>query len=219
MRAKQPGSSHVQDFDLRHFSLLTVFASVMSQSQSSQPLTPQEKVLLQELLARAGISSEEVEPSTPGSFSIVEAQSMSDASKRRGDDLMEEFGSKRVLTAEVPYQMEGPPQPTRVGVTPRGKPIYLPQDVIDVQTWGRSVIQFGKYMKKRDQAELSYCELFEAVHDQEKARYVKWVISQTDSAKGLLLDLASYLCVRSAEVQGEDQLPFIPGTSTLRIVK
>ena len=58
----------------------------MSQSQSSQPLTPQEKVLLQELLARAGISSEEVEPSTPGSFSIVEAQSMSDASKRRGDD-------------------------------------------------------------------------------------------------------------------------------------
>ena len=81
------------------------------------------------------------------------------------------------------------------------------------------MIQFGKYMKKRDQAEISYCELFEAVHDEEKTRYVKWVISQTDSAKGLLLDLASYLCVRSAEVHGEDQLPFIPGTSTLRIVK
>jgi hypothetical protein len=144
---------------------------------------------------------------------------VSDASKRRGDDLVEELVPKRVFTAEFPYQMEGPPQPTRVGMTPRGKPIYLPQDVANIQTWGRSVIQFGKYMKKRDQAEISYCELFEAVHDEEKARYLKWLISQTDTPKGHLLDLASYICVRSAEVQGEDQLPFIPGTSTLRIVK
>ena len=155
----------------------------MSQSQSSQPLTGQEKVLLQELMARAGIPPDEAEPSTPGSFSL----------KRRGGDVEDEVIPKRLFAASIPYQMEGPPQPTRVGVTPRGKPIYLPQDVPTVETWGRSVIQFGKQMKKRGQAEMSYCELFEDVHDDEKTRYAKWVIAQTDSAKGLLLDLASSL--------------------------
>eukprot|EP00435_Cladocopium_sp_Y103_P001293 s456_g1.t1 len=185
-------------------------------AQHLKDRTP-EKVLLQDLLARAGVPPEEAEPSTPGSFSVVDAQSMTDASKRRGGDIEEAVEFKRGYCSPVPYQMEGPPQPTRVGVTPRGKPIYLPQDVPTVSAWGRSVIQFGKYMSKRGQPEISYAELFEDVHDPEKVRYVKWVIAQTESAKGLLLDLASYLCVRSAEMSEGNQMPFIPGTSTLRV--
>ena len=97
--------------------------------------------------------------------------------------------------------------------------VYLPQDVPNVTMWGRSIIQFGKFMAKRGEPSLSYAELFEDRTNVEKCGYVKWAIAQTDSAKGLLLDLASYLCVRlDGEAEGE-QLPFIPGTSTLRVFR
>ena len=54
----------------------------MSESKGAQPLTPQEKEVLQSLLARDGIHHEEAEPPTPSDFSLVDLQSMSDASKR-----------------------------------------------------------------------------------------------------------------------------------------
>ena len=107
----------------------------------------------------------------------------------------------------------------QVGKTQRGKPIYLPQEVPNVTTWGRSIIQFGKFMAKRGEPSLSYAELFEDRTNVEKCGYVKWAIAQTDSAKGLLLDLASYLCVRLDEEAEGEQLPFIPGTSTLRVFR
>ena len=96
---------------------------------------------------------------------------------------------------------------------------YLPQDVPNVTTWGRSIIQIGKFMAKRGEPNLSYAELFDDRTNVETCSYVKWVIAQTDSAKGLLLDLASYLRVRSDEEAEGEQLPFIPGTSTLRMFK
>ena len=157
------------------------------------------------------------EPSTPRDFFLVDLQSMSDASKRRSDAWEDEQAPKRTFAIDVPYVTEGPPQPVLVGKTPRGKPIYLTQDVPNVTTWGRSIIQFGKFMAKEQS--LSYAELFEDRTNVEKCGYVKWVIAQTDSAKGLLLDLASYLCARSAEEAEGEQLPFIPGTSTLRVFK
>ena len=89
----------------------------------------------------------------------------------------------------------------------------------NVTTWGRSISQFGKFMAKRGEQSLSHAELFEDRTNVEKCGYVKWVIAQTDSAEGLLLDLASYLCVRSAEEAEGEQLPFIPGSSTLRVFK
>ena len=157
------------------------------------------------------------EPSTPRDFFLVDLQSMSDASKRRSDAWEDEQAPKRTFAIDVPYVTQGPPQPVLVGKTPRGKPIYLTQDVPNVTTWGRSIIQFGKFMAKEQS--LSYAELFEDRTNVEKCGYVKWVIAQTDSAKGLLLDLASYLCARSAEEAEGEQLPFIPGTSTLRVFK
>ena len=191
----------------------------MSLGKLAQPLTPQEKEILQDLLARSAIQSEEGEPSTPGSFSMVDLQSMSDASNRRTDESEEEQVAKRMFAANLPYMSEGPPQPVLVGKTPRGKPIFLPQDVPNVTTWGRSIIQFGKYSKKSSEAGISYAELYEDRSDPEKVRYVKWVVAQTDSSKGLLLDLATYLCVRSAESAEGSQLPFVPGTSSLRMIK
>eukprot|EP00435_Cladocopium_sp_Y103_P050219 s645_g15.t1 len=151
-----------------------------------------EKVRLQDLLTRAGIPPGEVEPSTPGSFSVIEPTSMTNASKRRPDDFEDEPSFKRSFADDVPYAAEGPPQPVLVGQT------HLPHHVPTVHSWGRSIIQFGKFAVKRDETGISYSELYEDRVGSEKVRYVKWVISQTDSAKGLLLDLASYLCVRSA---------------------
>ena len=181
----------------------------MSGSKGAQPLTPQKKEILQSLLARAGIHHE----------FLVDLQSMSDAPKRQSDDLGDEQAPKRMFAIDVPYVTEGPPQPFLVGKTPRGKPIYLPQDVPNVTTWGRSIIQIGKFMAKRGEPNLSYAGLFEDRTNVEKCGYVKWVIAQTDSAKGLLLDLASYLRVRWDEEAEGEQLPFIPGTSTLRVFK
>ena len=192
----------------------------MSGSKGAQPLTPQKKEILQSLLARAGIHHEEAEPSTPSDFFLVDLQSMSDAPKRQSDDYLgDEQAPKRMFAIHVPYVAEGPPQPFLVGKTPRGKPIYLPQDVPNVTTWGRSIIQIGKFMAKRGEPNLTYAELFEDRTNIEKCSYVKWAIAQTDSAKGLLLDLASYLRVRSDEEAEGEQLPFIPGTSTLRVFK
>ena len=80
--------------------------------------------------------------------------------------------------------------PSLLGRTPQGKPIFLPAGVNDMESWGRSVIQFGKYMSKKGTAPMSYAELFAArVSDDEKRRYVRWVVAQVDSAKGHLLDL------------------------------
>ena len=189
----------------------------MSLGKLAQPLTPQEKEILQDLLARSNIQSEEGEPSTCGSFSMVDPHSMSDASKR--PPMKFEQVAKRMFAANMPYRSEGLPQPVLVGKTPRGKPIYLPQDVPNVTAWGRSIIQFGKYFKKGNEVGISFAELYEDRSDPEKVRYVKWVVAQTDSSKGLLLDLASYLCVRSAESAEGIQLPFIPGTSTLSMIK
>ena len=125
------------------------------------------------LLARAGIHHEDGEPSTPSDFSLVDLQSMSDASKRRSDAWEEEQVPKRTFAMDVPYVTEGPPQPVLVGKTPRGKPIYLPQDMPNVTTWGRSIIQFGKFMAKRGEQSLSYAELFEDRTNVEKCGYVK----------------------------------------------
>ena len=76
------------------------------------------------------------EPSTPRDFSLVDLQSMPDASKRRSDAWEDEQAPKRTFAIDVPYVTEGPPQPVLVGKTPRGKPIYLTQDVPNVTTWG-----------------------------------------------------------------------------------
>ena len=74
----------------------------MSLGKPAQPLTWQGKEILQDLLARSSVHPEEVEPSTPGSFSMVDLQAMSDASKRRPDDSEEEQVSKRMFAANLP---------------------------------------------------------------------------------------------------------------------
>ena len=134
---------------------------------------------------------------------------MSDAAKRLNPVDEELMSSKR------PYCLtsgtgESSVAPSLLGRTPHGKPIFLPAGVNDMESWGRSVIQFGKYMSKKGTAPMSYAELFAArVSDDEKRRYVRWVVAQVDSAKGHLLDLGMYLCIRTDEGYQNSQLPLI----------
>eukprot|EP00435_Cladocopium_sp_Y103_P036552 s3508_g9.t1 len=192
-------------------------------SQNVQPLNAAEKAVLQDLLSRAVLSGDHQEPSTPGSFSVVEyiegGGTMSDASKRRGQTQDDAGCSKRPYST-IPGSEESLTAPALLGRTPHGKPIFLPAGVKDLESWGRTVIQFGKYIQKRGSVGVSYAELFDGrASDEEKRSYVKWVIHQVDSAKGHLLDLGLYLCIRTGECVQGSQLPYIPGTGVVRILK
>eukprot|EP00435_Cladocopium_sp_Y103_P006224 s2324_g2.t1 len=181
-----------------------------------------ERVLLNELLSRASVHVEGTEPSTPGSFSVIESMdgygAMSDASKRRSDDQCGDL-SKRMYAPSAELESEGEPMCKPVGKTPNGQPIFLPSGVNSVEEWGRSVIQFGKFIPKKGINGISYEELFMS-REEEKLSYVDWVIKQVRGAKGLLLDLSLYLCVRKAQTADDgSQLPVIPGTNMARILK
>ena len=65
---------------------------------------------------------------------------------------------------------------------------------------------------------MSYEELF-ASSDEEKISYVDWAIKQVRGAKGLLLDLSLYLCVRRHQTTVTSQLPVIPGANLTRVLK
>eukprot|EP00435_Cladocopium_sp_Y103_P038006 s382_g10.t1 len=168
-----------------------------------------ERVLLNELLSRASVSTEVTEPSTPGSFSVIEsmdgAGAMSDASKRRGTEFLDGL-SKRMYAPAAEMESCGEPMCKSVGVTPHGQPIFLPSGVDSVEIWGRSVIQFGKFMPKKGVTGISYEELFQS-RDEDKLSYVDWVVKQVRGAKGLLLDLGLYLCIRKTQTETGDQLP------------
>eukprot|EP00435_Cladocopium_sp_Y103_P020594 s2229_g5.t1 len=180
-----------------------------------------ERVLLNELLSRASVSAEVTEPSTPGSFSVIEsidgAGAMSDASKRRGTEVLDGL-SKRMYAPAAEIESCDEPMHKSVGVTPHGHPIFLPSGVDSVEIWGRSVIQFGEFMPKKGVTGISYEELFQS-RDEDKLSYVDWVIKQVRGAKGLLLDLGLYLCIRKNQTETGDQLPVIPGTNTARVLK
>ena len=181
-------------------------------SSLHQPLSHTEKVVLQNLLARYKNTEEESESMSPTSFSLVgdENHGMTDASKRRMVEPPESHDSDRAYS--VPLQDE------IAAHTPKGKPICLPPGVTSVASWGRSIIQFGKFMSKKGSHEYTYKEVYDS-EKEEDVRYVRWVKGQIDSASGHLLDLASYIVVRDFQKDPQGQLPVIPGTATARRVK
>ena len=188
----------------------------------SQPLTPHEQAVLAELLSRVQKTADVPEPSSPGSFSLIEpsesGHAMTDASKRRGSDELVENQAKRGYGSMSLLSPTGGSERPQLCTTPHGQPIHLPEGVVSVEDWGRSVIQFGRYMAKKGAEGMSYEELF-ASSDEEKISYVDWAIKQVRGAKGLLLDLSLYLCVRRHQTTVTSQLPVIPGANLTRVLK
>ena len=181
-------------------------------SSSLQPLSQSEKLLLQNLLARARIADDDAEVVTPSSFALVEedAQSITDASKRRMVDPPESLGDRSPYVASRKDES--------LAYTPKGKPVCFPPGVDSMVAWGRSIIQFGKFMSKKDGPEFSYKEIYDS-EKTEDVRYVRWVKGQVDSAAGHLLDFAQYILVRDIQRDPSGQMPVIPGTSTVCRIK
>ena len=191
--------------------LYVLLCQVMS--ASNQPLTPSEKVMLSELLARATIPDEDSEVPTPSSFAVVDEevfQGMSDAAKRRMDEPTGESEVKRSYAAK--------PKNEVVGYTPRGKAIVLPQGVEDLEAWGRTIIMFGKFAAKQGAHEVTYKEVFES-QKEEDVRYVRWVKGQIESSNGHLYDLSLYFHARDTQNRATGQMPLIPGTGIYRRLK
>ena len=161
-------------------------------SASSQPLSPSERVMLAELLARAHGADDESEVPTPSSFAVIEDEAfhgMGEAAKRRTDEPTGESELKRSYVPKIKNEV--------VGHTPTGKAIILPQGVNDLASWGRTIIMFGKFAAKKGAAEITYAEVFDPKMQRISVMCVgsraKWnqpvVISLTSPSTSLPVDL------------------------------
>lgn len=175
------------------------------------PLTATEKDQLRALLARSHVDDLD----QASDFSFVEESSMggmSDAAKRRLGEQHPDVPTKRGYTAESS-------EPEVLGFTPKGKEIKFPPGVEEMKVWGQTIIEFGKYQAAKDQSERTYEEAYQFML-KEDVHYLRYLCGQVESAKGQLLDMASYVYLRRAEKQhAGKQLPMIPGTSYLRRIK
>ena len=211
-----------------------------SPMDAAQPLTAEELVLLRTLQDRA-LRSKKAEllpessvfrgqgfPSQPdpnddavSEWSEVDAGNMTDSSKRRlGPDMapLSYPGASMMSPMPMPVAMNGPLYPmssaTSFGMTKKGTAITLPPGVDTLATWGKTLIEFGKFASK----DLDYNTLV-AANDKESVSYRKWCKSQVDAAEGRLKDLALFLWAHDAATGQSEQGPVFPGTNDVRRFK
>ena len=211
-----------------------------SPMDSAQPLTAEELILLRTLQDRAlrskkaepmpessmfsgqGFSSKPVPSDDAASeWSEVDAGNMSDSSKRRlGPDMapLSYPGAMNMNLMPMPAAVSGPLYPmssaTSFGMTKKGTAVTLPPGVDTLATWGKTLIEFGKFASK----DLDYNTLV-AADDKESVSYRKWCKSQVDAAEGRLKDLALFLWAHDATTGQAEQGPVIPGTNDVRRFK
>ena len=120
---------------------------------------PDEALLLLRSLSKQGILQEALRQIMAPSG----GSSMSDASKRRGDDLILEPGEFHLIADAD----DGESDPSlQMGVNDliiRG--VKVPEGIKEVHTWGRTVCTLSKVEKRR----ISYQELVQ------EANYLRWV--------------------------------------------
>ena len=198
----------------------------MSLSKGSlTPLSQEEQQLLQSLLLRANLmqpkeKSESAEGSvvTESGWSVMH-EAMTDASKRR----MAESPPREARDLGYTLRTSSVPMPALLpgltsGVTPfeiqafgstrKGVPVTLPPGIIDLEMWGRSVLEFGKYLSRG----WTYQEVV-SNQDPEVRSYVKWCRGQVDNADGFLRDFGMYILASEFK---PDQGLIIPGTCHTR---
>ena len=141
--------------------------------------------------------SSEFEVLSPHSLA---AASMTDASKRRGDD-----GSLN----EPPCSKQRPVLSPEIKTKDGGKP--FPPGVRSMEEWGRTILPMGKYAKEN----LTYADLSDST-EQAKQAYCQWMISQKgrDDLNPVFRDFIKYLQMReSATGSGEI---YYPGSTIVR---
>lgn len=125
------------------------------------------------------------------------ASSMTDAAKRRGDELSPE---------EFRVSKQRP-------VLPMGaeKSSSFPPGIHSMEEWGLTVLTLGKYSKEN----LTYAELSGAA-DKAKQAYCTWMMSQKDRSdlSPVFCDFIKYLQMR--EKSADSSGMYFPGSSIVR---
>lgn len=177
---------------------------------SGLPLSAAEAKQFKELMARAQHHHQLDSPDDD--FSLVDGGAMTDASKRGCDSGYSSQPTKRTpFVAEDP--VESPVDGQVICYTTAGQPVTLPPGVDDIETWGRTVVGFGKHLKSN----LSYAEMYNDTSAEGRS-YVNYLISHVNSSKGAFHDCALY-CVAMDYYKTGSQMPVLPGTNTRRALK
>lgn len=131
------------------------------------------------------------------------AASMTDASKRRGDD-----GSLE----EPPSSKQRPVLPCETKIKEGGKP--FPPGIHSLEEWGNTIMPMGKYAKEN----LTYADLSGA-DDQAKQAYCQWMVSQKgrEDLNPVFRDFIKYLQMRESST-GLGETCY-PGSSIVRKVR
>lgn len=140
---------------------------------------------------------------------------MTDAVKRRGDDLPESEGFEVVssLTSSVePEKLPIKKEPVA------STEVKLPTGIPDLQTWGRTVCTLPKYEERH----MSYSELVEEAQTSvETHRYLYWVQGNTQKSPKVK-DFAEYMKASGVKLEWKRAPPAhkcLPGTSEERQFK
>ena len=186
----------------------------MSQrSKTAESLTETERVMLQNLMIKAGLTGDGL---STDSFTLVdEGGSMNDSSKRRG--VSSETLQQGYSSGAVPVPLPGRAGEHQFGMTPAGTAICLPDGVQDMESWGRTLISFGRYQSYN----MCYVEAC-ASESAEMVKYLQWCASRVDSSQGELRDFALYIWAHRFLTEGPSSLsqkPVIPGSNTVRRFK
>ena len=198
-------------------------------SVEAMPLSVEERAMLQKLLMKA---QEEETSSVDEDFRLVgdlPSGSMHDGSKRRGEFSLEGSmdGPPACVRVVSPSATDKavPPVDTHQGYAFKGVPMSpmnhselrmemppLPDGVPDMDTWGRTVIQWGLLKD----AKKTYADVAASEVPRVKG-YVKWIRPRVHTFDGEMRDLGEYLLRVAAD--GTQQGPIIPGTEKRRVLK
>ena len=148
------------------------------------------------------------------------AGSMDDSAKRlrdasSGDGYASSVTTSKVYTAPpCDTWSHRVPMPTAVGsaeVMPLNG-VILPEGVISMDEWGRSMVSFGKFKGKK-----CYYEIL-MDNGEEMMGYKKYLYDHHGHGSSQLRDLTAFL-MASGYQHGKSQRPMIPGTSIVREFK
>ena len=131
---------------------------------------------------------------------ISEPGSMSDASKRRGDDLSH---AEAAHTKQRPLPMSGSAETSTVKDE-------FPPGIDSLEMWGCTVLETGKFAKES----LTYHELSSS-SDADKKRYCSWLLSQK-SRKDFSPEMRDFVKYLNLVSHDDSQQSYFPGSTVVR---
>lgn len=185
----------------------------MSRKSMKVAAVPEEALQLLRSLSEQGVLQEALRQIMAPSG----GSSMSDASKRRGDDLTEQEEFQLIADLDETGGSDLNHQVNGVEVIIRG--VKAPEGIPDIHTWGRTVCTLPKVEKRN----ISYKEMVEeAKTSTEMLNYMRWVRKNPQiSAK--VKDLSDYLKAAGERMTDEQSaVPtsgYYPGSTEARKLK